>query len=227
MGIYPTDDRQLDFCVSTVSFLTEQVRLKQDDAVVAPGTIVDFSATGRATGYQVSGWARPEKTGTWTQDAKASLTALVVGWPLDDMLLQIIAQPFMVREGHPSLSVQVIANGTAVEQWTYSDEEGGGPAVRSALIPKSLFAASPILNIELRIEKPAVPSAMGIYPTDDRALGLFVSTVSFLTSPGHEPNRRPGNYGRTFASSAMRGMRRARAAMIRCFRNRAKGCHGP
>ena len=173
MGIHPTDDRQLGLCVSTVSFLTEQVRLKQDDAVVAPGTIVDFSATGRATGYQVSGWARPEKTGTWTQDAKASLTALVVGWPLDDMLLQIIAQPFMVREGHPSLSVQVIANGTAVEQWTYSDEEGGGPAVRSALIPKSLFAASPILNIELRIEKPAVPSAMGIHPDGRSRIGTF------------------------------------------------------
>ena len=51
--------------------------------------------------------------------------------------------------------------------------------VRSARIPASLVATSPILSIELRIDQPAVPKLLGVHPSDDRNLGLFVSRIVF------------------------------------------------
>jgi hypothetical protein len=36
--------------------------------------------------------------------------------------------------------------------------------VRSARIPASLVATSPILSIELRIDQPAVPKLLGVHP---------------------------------------------------------------
>src|SRR5262249_51998479 len=71
-------------------------------------------------------------------------------------------------------------NGVVVDRWSYRYPGDDGWVIRSARIPASLLAASPLLKIELQIDQPAVPSAMRI-STDDRQLGLFVSSVSFLS----------------------------------------------
>jgi hypothetical protein len=97
------------------------------------------------------------------------------------MILQISAHPFLVKDRHPSLAVGVLANGVVVDRWSYRYPGDNGSVVRSARIPASLVGASPILRIELEIDQPAVPTAIGVHPTDDRQLGLFVSNVSFLS----------------------------------------------
>jgi len=96
------------------------------------------------------------------------------------MILQISAHPFLVKRRHPSLAVEVLANGVVVDRWSYRYPEDNGRFIRSARIPASLLAASPVLKIELQIDQPAVPTALGV-STDDPQLGLFVSSVSFLS----------------------------------------------
>ena len=96
------------------------------------------------------------------------------------MILQISAHPFLVKRLHPSLAVEVLANGVVVDRWSYRYPGDTGRVIRSARIPASLLAASPVLKIELQIDQPAAPSAMRI-STDNRQLGLFVSSVSFLS----------------------------------------------
>jgi hypothetical protein len=67
-----------------------------------------------------------------------------------------------------------------MDRWSYRYPGDNGWVIRSARIPASLLAASPVLKIELQIDQPAVPAALGV-STDDRQLGLFVSSVSFLS----------------------------------------------
>ena len=95
-------------------------------------------------------------------------------------MLQISAYPFLVKRRHPSLAVEVLANGVVVDRWSYRYPGDTGRVIRSARIPASLLAASPVLEIELQIDQPVVPAALGV-STDDRQLGLFVSSVSFLS----------------------------------------------
>ena len=117
------------------------------------------------------------------------------------MILQISADPFLVKDRHPSLAVEVLANGVVVDRWSYRYPGDSGRVVRSARIPASLLAASPVLKIELQIDQPAVPTAMGV-STDDRQLGLFVSSVSFLSdavvTPGTFVDFRPSGRGAAY-----------------------------
>jgi hypothetical protein len=217
IGVHPTDDRQLGLFVSSVSFLTERDKLQQVGAVATPGTFLDFRPNGRGAAYQLNGWALPEDAGTWTNGPQASLTANVGGWPADDMILQISAHPFLVRDHHASLAVDVMANGAVVGRWIYRYPEDSGQVVRSARIPASLLAASPILNIELQIDEPAVPTSIGVHPTDDRRLGLCVSSVSFAAAAGYsglsEATRIP-----SWFSLMKRAVRRT-GAVVRVFRS--------
>jgi hypothetical protein len=212
MGI-STDDRQLGLFVSSVSFLSERDRLQQAGAVVTPGTFVDFRPNGRGAAYQAEGWSLPEEAGTWTNGLRASLAARLVEWPADGMILQIAAHPFLVKGRHPSLAVEVLVNGVVVDRWSYRYPRDNARVIRSARIPASLLAASPVLKIELQIDQPVVPMAMGI-STDDRQLGLFVSSVSFITG------RSGGALIRSWFSSEMSTIKRAGTA-IRKFKDTA------
>jgi hypothetical protein len=214
MGVHPTDDRQLGLFVSSASFLSEGDSLQQAGAVVTPGTFVDFRPTGRGAAYQFKGWSLPEEAGTWTDGPRASLAARLVEWPADDMILQISAHPFLVKDRHPSLAVEVLANGVVVDRWSYRYPGDNGSVVRSARIPASLLAASPVLKIELQIDQPAVPAALGV-SMDDRQLGLFVSSVSFITGLSRG--------ARSWFSPGMSAIKRAGTA-IRKFKDTVSPC---
>src|SRR5262249_43885357 len=195
---------------------SERDRLQQAAAVVTPGTFVDFRPTGRGAAYQAEGWSLPEEAGTWTNGPRASLAARLVEWPADDMMLQISAYPFLVKRRHPSLAVEVLANGVVVDRWSYRYPGGTGWVIRSARIPASLLAASPVLKIELQIDQPAVPAALGV-STDDRQLGLFVSSVSFITGLSR------GALIRSWFSPGMSAIKRVGTA-IRKFKDTVSPC---
>jgi hypothetical protein len=145
-----------------------------------PGTVLDCGSNGNGMAYQAEGWSLPEGVGTWTNGPRAGLAARLVEWPADGIILQIAAHPFLVKDRHLSLAVEVLANGVVLDRWSYRYPGDNGWVIRSARIPASLLAASPVLKIELQIDQPAVPQALGV-STDDRQLGLFVSSVSFLS----------------------------------------------
>jgi hypothetical protein len=148
---------------------------------LTPRTVLDCRGAGISMSYQDEGWSHPEDHGTWTDGPRAVLTAKLIGWQADDMILQVKAWPFLVQDRHPSLAVDVMANGMMVGRWTYRyPQDSGGPVVRSVRIPALLLAAS-LLTVELQIDEPAVPTVMGVHPIDDRRLGLCVSSISFET----------------------------------------------
>jgi hypothetical protein len=163
--------------VSHVSFLKEGALQAN---VVTLGTALYFGSQGNSGPYRRGGWSNPEDRGTWTDGPRARLTASLSQWPADDMLLEVMAHPFLVQDQHPSLQVEVVANDRVVDRWSYQYGQDKDTVYRSARIPASLLAQSPVLRIEFTIDQPAVPTVLGVHPRDNRNLGLFVSQVSFV-----------------------------------------------
>jgi hypothetical protein len=147
---------------------------------------VSFSAASHTAAFRSEGWSNAEEEGTWTDGPLAALTARLPRWD-GDMVLSVTARPFLVPDKHPDLKVKVLANGTAVGQWSYDVKVDSGTVTRTAQIPAAILASSKLLAVEFRIEQPATPTALGVHPSDSRSLGLFVHQVSFL----HEGSTKP------------------------------------
>src|SRR5262249_32920977 len=130
-------------------------------------------------------WSHVEDIGTWTDGPHAVLTAKSISWPADDMILEMTGRPFLVQDHHPSLTIDLIVNGTAVDRWSYCYPEYNNWVTRSARIAKALVFASTIFRMRLRIDKPAIPITMSIGSRDARELGILVSKLSFLTPRQH------------------------------------------
>ena len=191
LGTHPNDNRHLGLLVSRVAFLREQP--PDGGPIVTPGTLVDFRIGGHALPYQADGWSPPENAGTWTNGSQATVVAELAQWSANDLVVEVTARPFLLQDRHPSLQVEVVANGTIVDQWSYHYDRDNHTVVRSARIPASLITSSNILTLELRLDQPAVPKSLGVHDTDTRALGLLVSHVSFLREGALPPNvLRPG-----------------------------------
>ena len=166
--------------------ISEADKLKILDVVIRPDTVLDFRINGNAAAYQTGGWATPEQAGTWTDGTQASIAAATSDWSDGDMILEMTAHPFLVQDRHPSLHVDVVANGTVADRWSYEYNPELDIVVTSARIPASVVSSSPVLSIELQLDQPAVPKLLGVHPTDDRNLGLSVSRMSFRRATAPE-----------------------------------------
>jgi hypothetical protein len=157
----------------------EDSALQMAGAVLEPGASIDFRAGGGSESYRLGGWSRPESTGTWTDGSTAVLAANTAHWPRADMLLEVTARPFLVRDRHSSLQVEIEVNSSLVDRWSYRYDQDNGFVARTARVPVSLLAATPLLKLAFRIREPASPKMLGFHATDDRSLGLFFSRASF------------------------------------------------
>jgi hypothetical protein len=172
----------------------EDEALKMVGGVVEPGTSIDFRLGGDGGAYRTVGWSNSEGPGTWTEGPQASLAAWIAQWPAGDMILQVTARPFLVRDRHPTLQVDVVVNGSVVDRWSYRYDRDNDFEMRSARVPAKLLAGAPLLKVEFRIDRPASPKFLGIHPSDDRGLGLFFSRTSFLLAPPESgPAREPSD----------------------------------
>src|SRR5262249_59248612 len=97
-------------------------------------------------------WSRLELCGTGQEGRAAALAGRMTHWPAVDMILRVTARPFLVRELHTLLRVDVEINGTVVDQWTYRYDQDNGFVTRSTRVPGALFAGVSVLKVKFRIE---------------------------------------------------------------------------
>jgi hypothetical protein len=175
----------------------EDEALNMVGEVVEPGTAIDFGSGANGSGYRTVGWSDAETSGTWTDGPRAGLAGRIARWPAGaDMILEVTARPFLVRERHPALQVDIVVNGSMVDRWSYDYAHDNGLVNRSARVPAKLLG-EPLLNVEFRIDRPASPKFLGVHPIDDRSLGLFVSRASFVpASPNSASATSPSNQGK-------------------------------
>lgn len=144
----------------------------------APYTLneqLDFSSGGNAATYLAYGWGLRVVDGTWT-DGPMAMVRLglpgAAGSPRP-LVLTVSAGAF-VAPRHPTLDVDVVVNGQAVDHWIFTTTPD---PIRKARIPAALASARPGLDIEFRVRNPEAPLFMGEGDATS-FLGLFVRALT-------------------------------------------------
>lgn len=128
---------------------------------------------------QAGGWSTGEIWGTWTVGKQARLE-----FPLQhpigaDLILSATTVAFLT-EAHSEITVDILANGTAVGKWIFLH---GEPQVdREVLINATVADQRSPLEILFRISDPASPSSLGL-SNDTRLLGMGIKTLRLDRAP--------------------------------------------
>lgn len=132
--------------------------------------LVRFGSAQGSEPFRVSGWSSTEATETWTVGNRAELRFPTPTRPAT-YVVTFRMRPLLVL---PKLTVQrvrLIANGLQVAEFRID-----GRAVRTALIPWSVIAGRPSLDLVLELPDAARPVQLGL-SGDDRQLGVAVSSL--------------------------------------------------
>jgi hypothetical protein len=174
------DSRRLGIFVSRISFFRIQDNsVVRETRRITPGSTISFGNEGDSESFEGSGWSAGEPSGTWTVGPRATFSANISGWPQQDMVIAVTARPYLMKERHPQLDVDLAANEVAVGHWTFRDEADHGMITRLVRIPASVLAKSPTLNLELAIDAPSSPGKLELNSSDSRELGLMVARIRF------------------------------------------------
>jgi len=141
-----------------------------------PSVLADGPFASSGLSNPAAGWGSPESWGVWTVGRHASLRSMPVSSAAtnSDFVLDANVRAFLPGQGK-KLSVDVVANGTNVANWTFS--EAGSERAVTVRIPKSVMTGRSTLVLSFDISDPVSPSSLGI-SADSRALGIGLERLT-------------------------------------------------
>jgi hypothetical protein len=144
-----------------------------------PGTELHFGLGGSGTPYAVAGWDVEEEHGRWTRGGLGRLVLPLAAAPRGSWALE--ARCTVVLTAYrPAASVEVIVDGRRAAVWRF--EHARPEFERVAEVPAP--GEGP-LEILFRVRDPVVPTEARVKGSDDRQLGLLLSTLRLgPASPG-------------------------------------------
>lgn len=175
------------------------------------GQTIDFGEGGNAEDYLWSNWATPDPDGRWTEGEEATLR-----FRLDPGVTRAQTASFLIsdcmvdgRASSSHLAVQVLANGTLVDEWEFGQRR---PQIRAFDLAPDLLSADRDLVVAFRVREPRSPASLG-WSSDRRPLGIRLARACLGGDPLHV---RP----ETVVVSALRARARSLAARARRWRPR-------
>ena len=137
-------------------------------------TTIAFGENGTGRDYQLDGWSVTERTFTWTNAAVSRLELPPV--PLDELcVLQIIGNPYVVKDKLPFQQIEVSVNGTIV-----GEARAREIAVIECELPRHLLRDREPVEIALHLPTAARPKELsGI--DDGRLLAFALHKVVVMT----------------------------------------------
>ena len=133
-----------------------------------------------AKGFDFSllkGWSQPETWGTWSDGPEACLKVQLSEPPQDDIVLLIKAHGF-VTPIHPSVTVEILVNGTTVGQWVFASSQ---EIAEKAFRVSKTIVADRDLDISFRISEPHSPNESK-ESDDSRLLGIGLRDMTVLSA---------------------------------------------
>ena len=143
---------------------------------------VRFGRGHNSAPYVVRGMGLPEDDGCWMVGGEARVVLPLLGPPDRGRVLVIGAHPF-VAPGHPRQRLVVIANGRAIATWA-GTAEGHGMR-RAVVLPPSVLAGEPYLDLRLRTPDARSPRSVGA-GADARQLGWFLREITLSAIEPYE-----------------------------------------
>lgn len=142
---------------------------------VAVGERIEFHREGTSDRVVQFGWSYAEDRFRWTVGPEAGLLLRLDEPPRADLLLSLVAHPFLADGAIESQRVTLRTDGVEVARWEVRRVEE-----LTARIPRRL-SADGNLRLELLISNPASPHQHGI-STDTRELGLAVRWLDLASA---------------------------------------------
>jgi len=136
------------------------------------GDAIDFRKGGNAPLFVTEGWAIPQDWGTWSVAERPGLKLRLTEPATGALRLSARLHP-LVAPGHEHLSVQVIANGVTVGEWSFDQ---AGIADVAAMIPVERVQGQAELTLEFLIHEPRSPKELGL-SEDAHKLGLLLTEL--------------------------------------------------
>lgn len=135
------------------------------------GEPIDFTETGNAQRYLVSGWSSPEPTHCWTQGTEASIAVRLPDGS-GDVKLTADVYPYLPPDMRAQ-EVQIGCGETVLGRWKISK-----PSKVEVIIPDKLRTPASDLRIWWRLPGATSPSSVGA-GTDTRVLALAFRRIVF------------------------------------------------
>lgn len=132
------------------------------------GSVVSWT---QSTFGALSGWSPPESIGTWSVRSVAMLGVTLPQPPAEDLVFTAHAMALVDSRALPVRSVDVLANGTPVAHWVFTDDR---LTERSARIPHGLVAGDGRLRVEFRFDGARSPFELGI-GQDRRRISMLIA----------------------------------------------------
>jgi hypothetical protein len=135
-----------------------------------PSVLADGPFASSGLSNPAAGWGSPEPWGVWTVGRHASLRSMPVSSAAanSDFVLDANVRAFVPGQGK-KLNVNVLANGTNVANWAFSEVDSKRAV--TVRIPKSVMAGSSTLSLSFDISDPVSPASLRI-SADSRDLGI-------------------------------------------------------
>ena len=135
-----------------------------------PSVLADGPFASSGLSDPAAGWGGPESWGAWTVGRHASLRAMPVSSAAanSDFVLDANVRAFVPGQGR-RLNVDVLANGTKVANWAFSELDSKRAV--TVRIPKSVMAGRSALSLSFDISDPVSPASLRI-SADRRDLGI-------------------------------------------------------
>ena len=153
------------------------LRIEPIPIIITVGDQIDFSINGNPESFLKKGWYTPEGFGSWTMGSQSTIELTLSDTPQADMTMtfDIAAAVGSFVQQRPVMVVDVIVNGTRLDQWNFNqDIRLGAYAVN---VPKSLLQSSETIQIVLQIAQPHSLKELN-YNDDQRQLGIAVRSLS-------------------------------------------------
>lgn len=126
----------------------------------------------RGTRYLVGGWSSPEAWATWSVGDSARIEFSVLPEHRGDRYELLMKYIPFIGGARQQQALTVIADGSEVQRLVVA-----GPSPRESLVP---IVGTGHHLIELKIEDPVSPRALGVSPADDRKLGIALMELRLV-----------------------------------------------
>ena len=136
---------------------------------LTPGDTITFGIDGNARKYASFGWSGAERAWTWTVGRAAQLVFRVPPARGRRLALAFRVQP-CVAASHPTMDVDVLANGRLVAQWSFAFAAANETERRIVIEDGPMH--EDLMRLEFRIAHPFSPARAGL-SSDHRELGLM------------------------------------------------------
>lgn len=142
------------------------------------GDAIDFRKGGNAPLYTREGWALPQDSGTWSFGDRSSLYLRLTAAAPGALRLVARLRP-LVAPAHPTLSVQVLANGVVAADWVLDATKMTDV---SAVVPAACVMGREEVSLLFLISEPRSPKDLGL-SKDVRKLGLLLRDLRLEPPP--------------------------------------------